>query len=82
MNTMHSSRFSEDGVITVVARREIQSDHWSLTHFSPSWISLIGILLGAVALPPAEKGNSKYGLWDPIGLHGALAAAAEACACP
>ena len=45
----------------MAARREIQSDYWSLTHLSPSMISLVGILLGAVALPPAEKGNSKHG---------------------
>ena len=76
MNTMHSSRFSEDGVITVAARREIQSDYWSLTHLSPSMDQLGWYL--AVALPPAEKGN----MADPIGLHGALAAAAEAGACP
>ena len=46
MNTMHSYRFSEDGLITVAARREIQSDYWSLTHLSPSMDQLGWYLAG------------------------------------
>ena len=46
MNRRHSSRFSEDGLITVAARREIQSDYWSLTHLSPSMDQLGWYLAG------------------------------------
>ena len=65
MNTMHSSRFSEDGLITVAARREIQSDYWSLSLDSPLTLHgsarLVSRWALCVALPPAEKGNSKHG---------------------
>ena len=59
---MQSSRFSEDDLITVAARREIQSDYWSLTHLSPSMDQLGWYLAGRCGAAAAEKGNnSKHG---------------------